>query len=736
MGIERIKEFWPEWEIENILGEGSYGKVYKAVKRDKSFSSYSAIKLLSVPSSTAEFDALCSEGMSDAETKTYLEGIVEDFANEIKLMETLKGAPHIVAVEDYKILERNEGIGWDIFIRMELLESFKDYSRRALIDENEVLKLGIELSTALEICRDEHIIHRDIKPANIFISRFKEYKIGDFGVAKELEKTTGAMSAKGTFSYMAPEVARGLRYDATVDIYSLGIVMYTLLNNNRQPFIDPYTTQISYNDRKSANDRRLSGEKLPAPCNASRELADIILCACAYDPKARFSTPAAFKNALLNYKSNKVTPPSPAPAPKPANKEYDPNETVAIHSKPHPVQPPVSELKVKEKEPDPNETVALHRGSKPVEPPQDNLKPHESDPQTASVINFPFMEKVLPKNNVIPPEFDKKEEEERRFPHNEKQNPTLIFEAEQKEETKSGGCLKYVIPLVLAILIIVVVYNVNENKNNKRNSSTTENKLLTTQATKIENDNYTFAANTLTVHNTSDLGYFNQQIRENTSTLIIENGNTDIPDNAFDGFKNVKTVSLPKELETIGKRAFADCVRLEYVVLPDTVKSIGKEAFTHCTSLKSINLPNGLRTVGSYAFNDCQSLNSITLPSISKLESYTFYGCASLKSVTVPSSVTSIGSWAFGECTSLKEVRIEYGTRTIGAWAFEGCDALETIYIPNSIKVIDDSAFKNNSSKKLINGVCIICTADSYAKEYASKYNIPYTMSNDSSLKG
>ena len=316
MGIERLNEFWPEWRIESELGEGAFGKVYKAVDEEAGFPVYSAIKVLSIPATKAELDALRSEGMTVSETRTYFKEIVDGFVNEIKLMHTLKGAPNIVSVEAFKIAEKVDSIGWDIFIRMELLTSFKECINGRALSESEVVKLGVDIATALEICQKENIIHRDIKPANIFADKYGSFKLGDFGIAKELEKTTGAVSSKGTFSYMAPEVAHGMRYDNTVDIYSLGLVMYSLLNNNRPPFVDPHKAEVGYNDRRNANDRRLSGEPLPPPCNASPVLADVILMACSYDPARRFRSATAFKNALkayMNMPKQTTVPASPAP---------------------------------------------------------------------------------------------------------------------------------------------------------------------------------------------------------------------------------------------------------------------------------------------------------------------------------------------------------------------------------------------------------------------------------------
>jgi len=113
---------------------------------------------------------------------------------------------------------------------------------------------------------------------------------------------------------MAPEIELSKGYDATVDIYSLGLVLYKLLNNNRLPFLDPYTQLLAYQDRRTAIGRRLSGEALPPPVEASPELAQIILTACAFDPAMRFQTPTAFKNALGS-PIGVASRPAPSPVP-------------------------------------------------------------------------------------------------------------------------------------------------------------------------------------------------------------------------------------------------------------------------------------------------------------------------------------------------------------------------------------------------------------------------------------
>lgn len=298
MPKEKIAQIWPEWEVEKLLGKGSYGEVYQVIRRDDIIESRAAIKVISIPTDSSEIDSLRSEGLSMDGAKTYFKGIVNDFVDEIRLMESLKGVQNIVSVEDYKVIERTNEVGWDIYIRMELLKPFNNYICEKQMNEKEVIKLGIDICTALEICSQRNIVHRDIKPENIFINDFGYFKLGDFGIARKLENATGGLSQKGTFNYMAPEVANGTYYDARVDIYSLGIVLYRLLNGNRLPFIENEQQLLNPNDRKNAVERRIRGEQMKAPCDASSQIASVILRACAFNPDNRFKNATEMKEAL------------------------------------------------------------------------------------------------------------------------------------------------------------------------------------------------------------------------------------------------------------------------------------------------------------------------------------------------------------------------------------------------------------------------------------------------------
>ena len=289
---------WPEWKIVEKIGEGSFGKVYKARRTEQGKTFYSAIKVITIPSNAGELSSVRSENPDEQSVKEYFYSLVEECIQEVNTMEYFRGNSHVVSVEDYKVMEYLDDIGWDIYIRMEYLTSFLDYCAGRALTEEDVIHLGIDLCKALEYCQCQNIIHRDIKPETIFVSRFGEFKLGDFGIARELDRTMSGLSKKGTFSYMAPEMYRGETYDARVDIYSLGIVLYKLRNHNRLPFISLKKQLITYRDKEEALNRRMAGEKLPVPAEAGEAFAEVILKACAYDRHDRYESAEEFRMAL------------------------------------------------------------------------------------------------------------------------------------------------------------------------------------------------------------------------------------------------------------------------------------------------------------------------------------------------------------------------------------------------------------------------------------------------------
>ena len=286
------------WKIIRLLGEGSYGKVFEIERSEFGQTYRAALKVITVPQSKAEIGSILSEGMSTTQAEAYFHGIVEELVHEFSIMFKLKGTANIVSCEDLRVLEHPDGIGWDILIRMELLHPLLPYVYQHPMARRDIIRLGIDICKALELCQRYNIIHRDIKPENIFISDNGDYKLGDFGIARTIERTSSGLSKKGTYSYMAPEVYAGKEYGFSVDTYSLGLVLYRMLNKNRGPFLPQPPEAITFSSREQALARRMSGEPLPRPFYGEGRLGEIVLKACAFDPKDRYSSPQQLRQEL------------------------------------------------------------------------------------------------------------------------------------------------------------------------------------------------------------------------------------------------------------------------------------------------------------------------------------------------------------------------------------------------------------------------------------------------------
>lgn len=294
-----VLQAWPGWKAVRLIGEGSFGKVYEIVRNYFGIEEHSALKVISIPPSSAELKSLKNDGMDESSATEYYRGLVDEFVQEISLMSKLKGSAHIVGYEDYAVVKHPNSFGWDILIRMELLTDLPSYLLSREVTQPLVAHMAAELCAALEECRREGVIHRDIKPDNIFVTKDGSFKLGDFGVARTIEKTASGLSKKGTYTYMAPEVYRGEAYGASVDLYSLGIVVYKLLNHNREPFLPPYPQPIHYSDKNQALVRRINGEILPQPDRADAAMFAVIRKACAANPAERYASATEMKRALL-----------------------------------------------------------------------------------------------------------------------------------------------------------------------------------------------------------------------------------------------------------------------------------------------------------------------------------------------------------------------------------------------------------------------------------------------------
>ena len=203
------------------------------------------------------------------------------------------------------------------------------------------------------------------------------------------------------------------------------------------------------------------------------------------------------------------------------------------------------------------------------------------------------------------------------------------------------------------------------------------------------------------------------------TTVVIEDGITNVGDYAFYTMYNITEIRLPNSITRIGTYAFADCNALKSVNIPESVLSIGEKAFdkngiyyngdawdngcvlyvdnalitTKGVMNGSYTAREGTTLVADSAFYNQEEITEITLPdTVIGIGKKAFYGCYALTSVNIPYGVKSIGERTFLEC-DITHIHIPDTVTEIGEYAFQRCEKLTEIVVPNSVTYIGDGAF-------------------------------------------
>ena len=283
---------WEGWELaqEKEIGRGGFGKVYDIKRVNYDYEEHAAMKLLHVPKNQEDIENLRFEGMDDVSIANTYHGYVKDMIREYQMMQTLRNCPNVVHVYDYKVKKSHDELLWTVYIRMELLTPIMK-KPSCIQTEAQILQLAKDMCNALIDCHKRTILHLEIKPENIFIDPVEgNFKIGDFGISRVVEHTTHASVGVGTYDYMSPQVLLGDAYGMQADIYSLGMVLYYLLNQRRHPFLPLPPADITATMREEARRKKMRGIPLPPPANGCAAFKAVVLKACEFDPEDRYLT--------------------------------------------------------------------------------------------------------------------------------------------------------------------------------------------------------------------------------------------------------------------------------------------------------------------------------------------------------------------------------------------------------------------------------------------------------------
>ena len=159
-----------------------------------------ALKHISIPQNQSDVDELYSSGYDDASITAHYESYLADIVREYQLMTEMKGHTNVVNCDDIRYVQKDSGIGWDIYIKMELLNPMTKALDRT-IEEKQVIKLGRDMASALVLCRKRNILHRDIKPQNIFVSKAGDFTLGDFASPRRWRRPAAAPRSAPTATW-------------------------------------------------------------------------------------------------------------------------------------------------------------------------------------------------------------------------------------------------------------------------------------------------------------------------------------------------------------------------------------------------------------------------------------------------------------------------------------------------------------------------------------------------------
>lgn len=261
------------------------------------------VKIISVPASQVQLDALLLTGAykDPAEAMDYFKEVADSIAAEVETLNTLAKLEGFLPYEGCQIVPMEDGkLGYEIYLLSSYKRSLRRYMQKKPITHLEAVNLGLDLCASLAICRRAGYLYVDLKPSNIFLSKEKQYRIGDLGFVKLDSLSYTSLPGKFRSAYAPAEVQDDLKVlNETVDTYAVGMILYQIYNEGSLPASPLEPT-----------------DPFPHPGNADYEISSIIMKALDPDPSKRWTDPMEMGQALVGYMQRNpvnnvpITPPS------------------------------------------------------------------------------------------------------------------------------------------------------------------------------------------------------------------------------------------------------------------------------------------------------------------------------------------------------------------------------------------------------------------------------------------
>lgn len=246
------------------------------------------VKIISVPASQVQLDALLLTGAykDPADAMDYFEEVADGIAAEADTLNTLSKLDGFLPFDGIQIVPMEDGkLGYEVHLLSPYKRSLLRHMRKNPVTHLEAVNLGLDLCAALAICRRAGYLYVDLKPANVFISREKQYRIGDLGFVKLDSLSYTSLPGKYRSGYSPREVQDDLKtLNETVDTYAVGMILYQIYNEGSLPAL-PLEPKDAF----------------PHPSNADYEISSIIMKALDPDPAKRWANPMEMGQALVGY---------------------------------------------------------------------------------------------------------------------------------------------------------------------------------------------------------------------------------------------------------------------------------------------------------------------------------------------------------------------------------------------------------------------------------------------------
>jgi len=246
------------------------------------------VKIISIPASQVQLDALLLTGAhkDPAEAMDYFKEVADGVVAEVEVLNTLARLEGFIPYEGCQVVPMEDGkLGYEIYLLSTYKRSLRRYMQKNPVTHLEAVNLGLDLCASLAICRRAGYLYVGLKPSNVFLSKEKQFRIGDLGFVKLDSLSYASLPGKYRSPYSPAEVQDDMKVlNETVDTYAVGMILYQIYNEGTLP-APPLEPK----------------DPFPHPANADYEISSIIMKALDPDPANRWSDPMEMGQALVAY---------------------------------------------------------------------------------------------------------------------------------------------------------------------------------------------------------------------------------------------------------------------------------------------------------------------------------------------------------------------------------------------------------------------------------------------------